>query len=101
MNSKGLGADMTLAWPDAEIGIMSARQAVGILHRREIAAAPDPEAALAERVERYAEAHLTAESAAADGVIDEVIAPEHSREQLAWALSLLTGSSNGDRRATL
>src|SRR5919197_3313520 len=39
MNSKDLGADLALAWPDAEIGIMGPRQAVGIVHRREIAAA--------------------------------------------------------------
>jgi acetyl-CoA carboxylase carboxyltransferase component len=90
MNSKGLGADLTMAWRGAEIGIMSANQAVGILHRREIAAAPDSEAAAAEYARRYAERHLTADAAAAEGVIDEVIAPERSREQLAWALSVLT-----------
>ena len=44
MNSKDLGADLALAWPDAQIGIMGPKQAVGIVHRREIAAADDPEA---------------------------------------------------------
>ena len=29
MNSKDLGADLSLAWPDAEIGIMGPKQAVG------------------------------------------------------------------------
>ena len=43
MNSKDLGADLALAWPDAQIGIMGPKQAVGIVHRREIAAADDPE----------------------------------------------------------
>ena len=33
MNSRDLGADMVFAWPGAEIGIMAARQAVGIVHR--------------------------------------------------------------------
>ena len=32
MNSKDLGADMVFAWPRAEIGIMAAGQAVGIVH---------------------------------------------------------------------
>ena len=37
MNSKDLGADLVFAWPGAQIGIMAARQAVGIVHRRELA----------------------------------------------------------------
>src|SRR5918999_1389240 len=45
MNSKDLGADLSLAWPDAEIGIMGSKQAVGIVHRRELAEAPDFEEA--------------------------------------------------------
>ena len=31
MNSRDLGADLVMAWPDAELGIMSARAAVGIV----------------------------------------------------------------------
>ena len=34
MNSKDLGADLALAWPDAEIGIMGPKQAVAIVNRR-------------------------------------------------------------------
>ena len=45
MNSRDLGADLVLAWPDAELGIMSARAAVSITARRELRAADDPEAA--------------------------------------------------------
>ena len=44
MNSKDLGADYVFAWPQAEIGVMGAKPAVGIIHRRELAAADDPEA---------------------------------------------------------
>ena len=42
MNSRDLGADLVLAWPDAELGIMGARAAVGIVNRRELRAADDP-----------------------------------------------------------
>ena len=35
MNSRALGAHLSFAWPDAELGVMGARQAVGIIHRRE------------------------------------------------------------------
>ena len=42
MNSRDLGADLVLAWPDAELGIMGARAAVGIVNRRELSAAAGP-----------------------------------------------------------
>ena len=43
MNSKSLGATAVFAWPDAEVAVMGAKAAVGILHRRKLAAAPDDE----------------------------------------------------------
>ncbi len=42
MNSKDLGADLYLAWTRAELGIMGAEQAVGVVHRRALARAADP-----------------------------------------------------------
>jgi acetyl-CoA carboxylase carboxyltransferase component len=89
MNSRDLGADLVLAWPQAEIGIMASRQAVGIVHRREIAAAEHRDGALAELAAGYADKHLRAETAAASGFVDEVIEPWQTRERLAWALAAL------------
>jgi acetyl-CoA carboxylase carboxyltransferase component len=89
MNSKDLGADVAFAWPGAEIGIMAASQAVGIVHRRRLAAVGDDGELRAELGAAYAETHLTAAAAAANGFIDEVIAPESTRERLAWALASL------------
>jgi acetyl-CoA carboxylase carboxyltransferase component len=89
MNSRDLGADLVFAWPQAEIGIMAARQAVGIVHRRRIESAPDPAASLAELESAYAEEHLDAGAAAAAGFVDEVIDPRESRTRLAWALAAL------------
>src|SRR4029078_909228 len=43
MNSKSLGATAVFAWPDAEIAVMGSKAAVGIVHRRKLAAAPDEE----------------------------------------------------------
>jgi acetyl-CoA carboxylase carboxyltransferase component len=90
MNSKGLGADMVFAWPQAELGIMAARQAVGIVHRRRLADADgEGERLLAELSDAYAAEHLTAEAAAASGFVDEVIDPSETHERLAWALGSL------------
>jgi acetyl-CoA carboxylase carboxyltransferase component len=42
MNARDLGADYTFAWPQAQLGVMGAKQAVTIVKRRDIAAAEDP-----------------------------------------------------------
>ena len=90
MNSRDLGADLALAWPSAEIGIMGPRQAVGIVHRRDIAAADDPEAERDRLAEEYAGEHLTADVAARQGFVDELVEPTDTRERLAGALAALS-----------
>jgi acetyl-CoA carboxylase carboxyltransferase component len=90
MNSKDLGADMVFAWPQAEIGIMAADQAVGIVHRRELAKSSEPDL-LDELTTAYAAEHLTAEAAAASGFVDEVIEPRETHDRLAWALTAMEG----------
>lgn len=91
MNSRDLGADMVFAWPDAQIGIMAANQAVGIVNRRELDGAA--EGVREDLAGRYAERHLTASAAAASGFVDEVIAPADTRRSLVWALESIGGRS--------
>ncbi len=92
MNSKDLGADYVFAWPQAEIGVMGAKPAVGIIHRRELAVAEDPEAERDALARRYAESHLRPQVAAAAGYIDELIEPAQTRARVAWALRSLRGA---------
>ena len=68
MNSKDLGADYVFAWPNAQIGVMAARSAVGIINRRELEAADDPDAARDALAEQYAETNLCPRVAAGDGL---------------------------------
>jgi acetyl-CoA carboxylase carboxyltransferase component len=91
MNSRDLGADLVLAWPDAELGIMSARAAVGIVNRRELRVAGDPDLERARLATAYASEHLRAEAAAAAGFIDELVEPGGTRARLAGALRTLAG----------
>jgi acetyl-CoA carboxylase carboxyltransferase component len=91
MNSKDLGADLALAWPDAQIGVMGAKQAVGIVHRREIAAADDPEAERDRLADEYADGHVSAIVAAREGHIDELVEPLDTRRRLSGALTALSG----------
>jgi acetyl-CoA carboxylase carboxyltransferase component len=92
MNSRDLGADLVFAWPQAEIGVMGAQPATGIIHRRELAAAEDPAARQEALSAAYAEEHLGAEVAAAGGFVDEVIEPRETRARVAGAFAALGGS---------
>jgi acetyl-CoA carboxylase carboxyltransferase component len=89
MNSRDLGADYVFAWPRATLGVMGAKQAVGIVNRRDIAAADDPEAMRNEFAEQYTTEHLTSGIAAAEGYVDEVIPPSDTRRRLGEALTTL------------
>ncbi|HEY1276547.1 MAG TPA: acyl-CoA carboxylase subunit beta [Thermoleophilaceae bacterium] len=91
MNSKDLGADLAFAWPHAEIGIMGPKQAVGIVHKREIAAADDPEAEQERLAAEYADDHVSASVAAREGYIDELVEPEDTRWRLEGAIAALSG----------
>jgi len=84
MDSKGLGNDLCLAWPAAEIAVMGAPGAVQILHRREEAA---DRAGLEED---YRMRYLTPWPAAERGFVDEVVDPAATRTVLAAALSALS-----------
>jgi acetyl-CoA carboxylase carboxyltransferase component len=89
MNARDLGADYAFAWPQAQIGVMGAKQAVTIVNRREIAAADDRDAARDEFAAAYAEEHLSAATAAAEGFVDDVILPDDTRRRLCEALITL------------
>jgi propionyl-CoA carboxylase beta chain len=91
MNSKHIHADVTYAWPTAEIAVMGPKGAAEVIYRGEIAAAADPERALAEKIEEYRRAFVNPFLAARRGYIDEVIFPRDTRRRLIRALQVLEG----------
>jgi len=91
MNSKDLGADFVFAWPSVRLGVMSAIQAVEIIHRREIGAARDPERTAQRLADAYTAEHLAPGVASGEGFVDEVIAPSATRDRVAGALASLEG----------
>ena len=89
MASKHIRTDINFAWPTAEIAVMGAEGAVGVLYRREISEAKDQEEARRARIlemeDKFANPYVAAER----GFIDEVIEPAQTRPKLIRALSLL------------
>ncbi|MBM7848066.1 acyl-CoA carboxylase subunit beta [Arthrobacter roseus] len=100
MGSKKLGADINLAWPTAQIGVMGAQGAVNILYRRDLVAAAengeDVEQKRAELVRHYEDELLNPYQAAELGYIDAVIAPSDTRLQIVRGLRALR-----EKRASL
>ena len=92
MGSKGLGADVNLAWPTAQIAVMGAAGAVGFIYRKELKEASDKGldvVELAKSFEREYEDHmLNPYKAAERGLIDAVILPSETRGMIARNLRL-------------
>jgi propionyl-CoA carboxylase beta chain len=89
MASKHIRTDINFAWPTAEIAVMGAEGAVGVLYRREIAEAADPSAVRRAKVAEFEEKFANPYVAAERGFIDEIIEPADTRRKLVRALSLL------------
>ena len=85
MCGKGYEPDLLVGWPTSEISLMSPEGAVNIVFRKEIAAAPDPEAARQARVEQY-RGMIGGQISAAQGHLDDIIDPRDTRRVLARAL---------------
>jgi acetyl-CoA/propionyl-CoA carboxylase carboxyl transferase subunit len=88
MNSRALGATAVFAWPNAEIAVMGAEAAVGVLHRKKLAAAAEHERdeLMARLVAEHEKTVGGVDRALAIGVLDEVISPWQTRRRLAEAL---------------
>ena len=82
MCSKDLHADRVYAWPSAEIAVMGAEGAAGVVFRKEIAAAEDPAAKRQELIDLYRNAFSTPYVSAARGYVDDVIEPSETRMYL-------------------
>jgi len=89
MASKHIRTDINFAWPSAEIAVMGAEGAVGVLYRREISEAKDQDAARRARIVELEDKFANPYVAAERGFIDEVIEPALTRPKLIRALALL------------
>jgi len=89
MASKHIRTDVNFAWPSAEIAVMGAEGAVGILYRRELSEAQDKDAVRRSKINELEEKFANPYVAAERGFVDEVIEPAQTRPKLIRALSLL------------
>src|SRR5262245_27344290 len=82
--------DLIVAWPTAEISVMGPEGGTNIIFRKEIAAAADPDAERARRVEDFRKL-IDPYVAAGAALIDDVIDPRETRPVLIRALQMARG----------
>ncbi len=90
MNSKALGADITICWPDAQIGTMDSKLAAKIMYDGEDAKVINEKAA------EYEALQLSATSAAKRGYVDQIVEAANTRKYVIGAFEMLF-TKNEDR----
>ena len=83
MNSKAIGADITMAWPDAQIGTMESRLAAKIMYDGQGADVINEKAA------EYEALQLSATSAARRGYVDQIVEAADTRKYVIGAFEML------------
>ena len=83
MNSKAIGADITMAWPTAEIGTMDAKLAAKIMYDGKGAEMINEKAA------EYAALQTSVVSAAKRGYVDQVVDAADTRKYVIGAFEML------------
>ncbi|MBR2401750.1 MAG: carboxyl transferase [Lachnospiraceae bacterium] len=83
MNSKSIGADITMAWPTAEIGMMDATLAAKIMYEGQGADV------IKEKAAEYAELQNSVNSAAKRGYVDQIIEAVDTRKYVIGAFEML------------
>ena len=92
MNSKSIGADITIAWPDAEIGTMDGKLAAKIMYEGQGADV------ISEKAAEYDALKLSAGSAARRGYVDQIVEAADTRKYVIGAFEMLFTKSE-DRPA--
>lgn len=89
MCSRSIGADVALAWPNAEIAVMGPEGAANIIFRDDINNAGNPEETRQQKINEYREKFANPYIACAKGMVDDVIDPRDTRARLIGSLDVL------------
>ncbi len=89
MNSKAVGADITIAWPNAQIGMMDAKLAAKIICDGQGADAIETCA------KEYEALQNNVTSAAKRGYVDQIVEPADTRKYVIGAFEMLSSKTEG------
>jgi acetyl-CoA carboxylase carboxyltransferase component len=83
MNSKAIGADITIAWPDAQIGTMDSKLAAKIMYEGQGAEV------ISEKAAEYEALQLSVSGAAKRGYVDQIVNAADTRKYVIGAFEML------------
>jgi methylmalonyl-CoA decarboxylase subunit alpha len=86
---RGANADYTFAWPDAVISAVAPETAVALLWHDRLKGSDDPVNDRKKLIDEYRRTKADAFSAAADGMIEDIVEPENTRDKLIACLDML------------
>ena len=85
----GMGVDLMLAWPIAQLVVLDTTAAVDLIFRKEIQGAENPENYRQQKIAEYDYKYSNPYHAASNMLVDSVIRPRETRPQLIRALRML------------
>jgi len=85
----GMGVDLMLAWPIAQLVVLDTTAAVNLIFRKDIQAADNPDEFRQQKIEEYDYKYSNPYHAASNMLVDSVIKPSETRPQLIKALRML------------
>jgi propionyl-CoA carboxylase beta chain len=91
LGSKYIGADMVFAYPGAEIVSVAPKTAAGIIFRKEMQKAVDPQKEEKRLVSEYYDKFVNPYNAASWQHIDDIIEPKDTRRVIVSSLEMLKG----------
>ncbi|MCP3872547.1 MAG: acyl-CoA carboxylase subunit beta [Desulfobacteraceae bacterium] len=89
MCCSGMGVDLMLAWPVAQLVVLDTTAAINIIYRKDIQSADDPEAFKQQKIEEYDYKYSNPFHAASNMLVDKIIEPEETRTQIIKGLKML------------
>jgi len=85
----GMGVDLMLAWPIAQLVVLDTATAVDLIFRKEIQSAENPEEYRQQKIAAYDYKYSNPYHAASNMLVNTVIRPRETRPELIRALRML------------
>jgi methylmalonyl-CoA decarboxylase subunit alpha len=88
---RGANSDFTMAWPDAVVSAVAPETGAIFLWNDRLAGSENPVEDRKKLIEEYRKTEASAQKAAAEGMIEAVVAPEATRAEILASLDMLSG----------
>lgn len=88
---RGANSDLAMAWPGAVVSAVAPETGAVFLWNDRLAGSANPVEDRKKLIEEYGRTEASAQKAAAEGIIEAVVAPEETRAEILAGLDMLSG----------